>query len=62
MFNVFCASQKCLCFIKNKISILLWFLRLFYVLFQVFCRLIEVNWHFNLKMDSDICDDFMSPT
>lgn len=34
----------------------------FYVLFQVFCRLMEANWHFTSKMGSDIGDDFMSPT
>jgi hypothetical protein len=41
LFNAFCASQKCLCFIRNTVSFFYCSLRLFYVLFRVCYRFLK---------------------
>lgn len=62
MFNAFCASQKCYVLLDIQFQSSDALRGYFYVLFWVYYRFLEVNRYVMLKIDSDICDDFVSPT
>lgn len=60
-FEVFYASDKCLYFCKNILmfSYAVWS---YFYIFYLWYKLLQLNGHFALKMDYDVCNGFISPS
>ena len=56
LFDVFCAYKKCLYFIKIKHFAFLVFIRVFCILITAFCKPLDLNSHYVLKIVGIVCD------